>query len=314
MAENGVHAARDHANDAKGEHQVHHMAAGDQLHADDAVEDLNEQEDIGLADDAGEHRAGRGRGIPVGVRQPGMEGVQGAFDAQTHEEQAHDDGDGRRVFARCGQLHQRIMDVFHEQVAGEVVGDGDGDQGQAGAQQAHNHVAHGRDHRAAVLPRHDERAGRERHDFDKDIRGEQVVGVEHAHHGGQHQVQHDAHDIDLLAVHLLGELAHAAQYAEQHDEAEDHRQRGFQHARAQLVAPGSGEVAHPVDVAFAVAPHEEGQPQVQRRDRRGKPRRHPLGHAARQHGAENARHHAQHDGEEGDILYKLHISRPLPSS
>ena len=129
-------------------------------------------------------------------------------------------------------------------------------------------------------------------------------------------VQHDAHDIDLLVVHLLGELAHAAQYAEQHDEAEDHRQRGFQHARAQLVAPGSGEVAHPVDVAFAVAPHEEGQPQVQRRDRRGKPRRHPLGHAARQHGAENARHHAQHDGEEGtfctnciSVVLSLHHKR-----
>mgnify|MGYP007116387472 CR=1 FL=1 len=43
-----LHAARDHANDAKDEHQVHHMAAGDQLHADDAVEDLNEQEDIAL--------------------------------------------------------------------------------------------------------------------------------------------------------------------------------------------------------------------------------------------------------------------------
>ena len=211
------------------------------------------------------------------------------------------------------QLRKGGLNIFHQQVAGYVIGHGNGQHGQAAAQQAHNHVAGGRHQRAAVLPAHDQGAGGQRHDLDKHVAGKQVVGVEHGHHGRQHQIQHYAYQVLLAVVHLLLQLAHAAQHAQHQDQAEAHRQHAFQYARADLVAPRGGKVTHQVHIALAVLRQKNAEPHIQRSHHATQGNRYPSGRAAGQHGAYNAADHAQHNGEERYVLHKLHFSRPLLS-
>ena len=67
---------------------MYHITAADHIKADHPIEYFDQQKDVSLGHQRGQDGGGGYRGVTIGVRQPGVEGEQGAFDRQTHAHQA----------------------------------------------------------------------------------------------------------------------------------------------------------------------------------------------------------------------------------
>ena len=306
--------AHDHAQHAEDEQHVQHAQRADDVKADHADVELDQQEDIALRYQAGEHRRhGRGR-VGVRARQPLFKRIQRALDRNAHRHQRHDDRQRNLVFAAGRQRGHTLVDVDHQQMAGDGVENRDAEQEQARADEVHDHVAHAGHQVAALLAHHDQARRRQRVDLDEDVGREDVVGVHQRLKRQEHEIDQDAVDVVLGLLDLADGGHHAADKGEERHEAEDRHHQRFNHADADLVAPRGREVAHHVHIAVAggerVAQHTDGH----RRHRHDQAHRQPAGRAALEHGGDDRADQRQQDAEERKVLYEVHQTSSFPAS
>ena len=115
----------------------------------------------------------------------------------------------------------------------------------------------------------------------------------------------------MLALHYLaGEFVRTARHGQIHDNAEEERRACFQHTGADFVAPGRGEMPHPVDKGFACGEKvQEQHSRHQPDDDYDHTVYHFCGFCG-QHRADRARKKAQKDGKKGEIADEIHIIFP----
>lgn len=155
----GAEGAHDHAQDTEDEHDVGEAGFDEDIKADDAINDLDEHQNVGFGDQAGQDRAGAGGGGAVGVGHPEMEGEAAAFNGQTQGDQRGGHNEGHHVVAGLGDEGELFLDVGDQQVAGDVVQQNDADEEQTGAQQAEDHVTGGGGGGASDLTDHQQTTG-----------------------------------------------------------------------------------------------------------------------------------------------------------
>ena len=249
------------------------MAVGNILEADDPVENFEQQENITLGHQTGQDCAGGNRGITVSIRHPGMEGEQGRLNGQAHRDDADGDQHGNPVGSCCHDGGDLLLNILHQQMARQIIEHTDAHQQQTGTQQAHDHVTDRCLNAAAVLTNHDQTAGGNGIDLHEHVGREQVVGIHQGQQRTHQQVAEDVVDIMLGGFHFPIQLFPASQQRQQHDNAEEQGHSGFQNTNTNLIAPGSGEMAHHVGVAADIGFHN--------------PCQEPAGHD--RHGAEHCR-------------------------
>ena len=240
-----------------------------------------------------------------------MEGEHGAFDAQPgdHQPGAHRQGDP--VFSRLRQPGHRLGHGGHQQVAGDGGEDGQTDEKQPGAHQAHEEIPDGGDEVGSVVLGHDQGAGGDGADLNEDIAGKGVVGIHQGQQGGVGQVDHDEIEPLLLRQHVVKQVPGPAHQGKEQHPREHGAQQGLEGAAADGVAQGDGEAAHGVTEAQAALHHIPQGQGGQHGDGPGDGQGHAVGRpAAAEGGGQDAGHQSQEDAEEGEILDK----RPHQSS
>ena len=256
----GLDAAHNHGQRAQNKQHVGDLQAAHLADVEHPVEDLDQQHDVALQHQAGQDRAGRGGGTSVGVRQPAVEGEQGALDGQAQHHQTHQHGQGLVVQAAHKQAVDALAQLGHEQMAGNGIQQRQADQEQTAAQQAHHQVAHGGHQSLVVVLGHNDGAGGDGVDLDEHVAGEDVVGVQHAQQAGQQHIHHHEVQVLFAGQDVLKNILQTAQQAAGHHDAEHQRQPRFQRAGPQLVAPGRGKLAHGVHKVGILAGSRVQQP------------------------------------------------------
>ena len=303
LLQNRVDGAQDDAH--HGEHQQHGLDVGGAEHrrAEHAHHELDVEEDVGLGHEACQHGAGGRRGGGVGVRQPGVEGVQRALDRQADGDQRHRERQRPRVRAGGVQRQHLIVDVLHQQMPRQAVENRDAQQEQAAAQQVHDHVAGGGEQRPATGAGHHQRTRRDGHDLDEHVGGEHVVGEQLRHHARLKQQHH--HGVQALppGLDVGADALVAAQHAEEEDQTEGHGQRGLQRPRPQLVSEGRAERAQGVAEGLAAAFQQADQQRGGRkRSRGGHDQHHGPGLLRLQHGGDGGQQQRPPHQKEGYVL------------
>ena len=303
----GADRAHHNTHGAEGEQDVVHAALIEYVCAEYVENDLDEEENVTLGDEAGKDARRAGRRIAVGIRHPEMEGKQAALDGDAHGHEADRRRDGRDEQVAGPEGGDRQAQVRHQELSGDVVQQHQAQQEHAGAHQGEDHVADGGQGGPAPLPDHQQPAGGQGADLNKHIAGENVVGVDQHQQGRLHQIRHDVIEVALVRLQVLPEMLPAAQQAQEQHRRKGHGEQGLQDADAQLVAPGVGIVAHQVvhvlpqreDIRKqdgGAHAHQAGEDQTQ-------PPRRPARQGAGDHRAQQRRH----DGEQGEIHGKTHV-------
>ena len=301
-----AHGAHDHPGDAEHEQHVDHPALPDHLESHHPVENLDQQKDIPLGHQRGQDGRRRQRRIPIGVRQPGVEGIQGALDGQPHGHQPQRHHQGDVVLPRGRNELHLLPDIAHQQMPRHGIQIADAQKQQPGAQQAHDHVPGGRLEGPPGLADHDQPAGGYGIDLHEHIGSEQIVGIDQGQQGAQQQVHHHIVQVALPLLNLGLPLPDAPQHAQQHDDTEEAGQKGLQDAHPDLIAPGRGEMAHQVHIG---PPGGYDVSQYKRRhdsDYRNHGHVHPSGPFPVQYGAQGPGKQGQQDGHEREILHESH--------
>ena len=182
-----------------------------------------------------------------------MKGKQGALDGKSHADQRDRDKKRHPVRTVLHDHMNRFPDIAHQQMPRQVIQHTDSQKEKAGAQKAHDHVAHRRLNGSSVLSYHNQAAGRNGIDLHKHIGREKVVGIDKGKKRAQEQVYQNVIHIVLALHHLVMQLFAPAQHGQQHNHAEKQRHPGFQYARPDLVAPWCGKMPHHIDIAFLFA-------------------------------------------------------------
>lgn len=211
LGAHGVDRTGDHTDRAEDEQHIADAQRTDHVKADDAHIYLDQQEDIALGNDAGEHRGSARRAVGIGSGQPLVKREQRALHRKTHADEADHHRQRHVILAARRQRDDALVDVDHQQMAGNRVENDDADEEQARTEQVHHHVSHARDQRAPVLAHHHQARRRQRVDFDEHVSGEQVVGVDQRNQRKHGQIRQDAIDIILGRLDLLLRAAHAAE-------------------------------------------------------------------------------------------------------
>ena len=190
----------------------------------------------------------------MGVGQPALEGELGALHRQAQHQQQHGQGQRQRRPPGGGERPHRVLQGRKEQVAGDGVEDGHTQQKHPRAQGAEHEIADGGgDGGSGALGRH-RGAGGDGADLQKDVGGEDVIGVNEGQHGGEQQAQRQVKPPLALVGDIPGAVLPSPQHRQEHHPGEDQGQRRLQSAGAQLVAPGGRKVPHLIDEALPLPP------------------------------------------------------------
>ena len=179
-----------------------------------------------------------------------MKGEQRALDRQTYTHQR--DGHHQRymVFSLGHNMYDLLMDVAHQQMAGKSIEKHQSHQQQTGTQKAHDHVPGGRLYGPAPLADHDQTAGRNGIDLHKHVGSKHIIGIDESQKRTHQQIDHNIVQLQFLRLHLFLHLMLPAHQGEQHDNAEEQRHDRLQRSDPQLIAPGSRECSHHINVAL----------------------------------------------------------------
>ena len=242
-----------------------------------------------------------------------MEGKEGALDAEPDGHQRNDDRQGPVMRPVRGKRPDGVVQVFHQQMPRQIIEQHQTQQKEPGADQIQHHIADGRGEAGPGIPEGNQRAGAERHDFQKHIAGKQIVGINLGQEG-RHQ-QHADRVIQVLPAgggSFRQRPASRGQRAE-HDQRKQACADALQHPGADLVAPGSGEMPHPEDEGPRTGAQQAGG---QRRRPQDAQEQHAAGQMAGdpagQQGAGRGGQQAEQDGKEGKILPPEHGVTPPP--
>ena len=114
----------------------------------------------------------------MGARQPGMERIQRTFDGNTQSHQPHYHSQWDCILAGSHQLLDGILQRHHQQMTRNAIEHGKSHQEQTGAQQAHNQITNGSHDSFAGILGHNNGTGHQGIDFNKDVSGKHIVGVD----------------------------------------------------------------------------------------------------------------------------------------
>ena len=246
----GADGTHDHTDHTEHKQYIDHLAVTYHREADDPVEDLDQQENIALGHQGGQDRRGRDRGITIGIRKPGVKGIQSTLNCQAHGDQPQRQKQRHVVLSRSSQFCHSLLDITHQQVAGKVIQKTDPQKQQAGTQQAHDHIADGSLDGSPILLDHNQTTGRDGIDLHEHVGSEKVVGVDQRQQGTEQKIYHNIVEVLLGVLDLPLPLRASAQHTQKHHRTEKQRHKAFQHAHPDLVAPGCGKMSHHIYIAF----------------------------------------------------------------
>lgn len=281
------------------------------LDTDGLIDDLDEQEDVPLRDDAGENAGGGGRRLSVGVRHPEVERKQTGLDAEPHGHQPDGDGHAEAVRPLEPECADGGVQVREKKVAGDGVGVDHADEKQTRADEREDHIPHRRDETAPPVARAQQRAGRDGADLDENIPGEDVVRVAQGDERDVCEVDHDPVERAPPGRNVAQDAREAADHAAQHHRREQQRHQRFEHARGDLVAPRGGVVPHHIGVARVVSRAVGEQRRLHDDARRQQEDRQLAGALFARGEGDHRAHQRQDDRKEGEVLDKAHASSPF---
>ena len=239
-----------------------------------------------------------------------MEREKRALDAQPYTHQGHGDDQRDLVFPCHNEQANRFFDIAHQKMASQVIHDTEAKEQKSGTQQAHNHVADGRLDGATHLADHNQAAGGDGVDFHEDVSRKHIVCVDQCQQGAKQKIYEDIIQIMFAFHHLAVKLVRTARHGKIHDNAEEESHARFQHARPDFVAPGGGEMSHPVDERLACVQKIYEQYRRQDTCRKDDDTVYGFCRLCGQNGADRTGKQAQKDGKKREITNKVHLYLP----
>ena len=192
-------------------------------------------------------------------------------------------------------------------MACDAVENDDAEQKQPGSEQAHDHVTGSSDERpSAFIFEHYKCAGGDGVDFRKDVGSKEVVGEDERLDRHHQQIDNREVEVDFFRFHIFKNVLHAAEQGKRHNKGEGRTHQSLQRPDADFIAPRSGKVPHPVDVALSGAYCKDKHGEHQRGDSGIERQANPFGSFRPKHTAGDAAGQIQHNRCKRKILYNGH--------